>query len=208
MKIAGEATYIDKDGHRRTIAGMGSVSDGELESLKVSGSCEFGDLVCNDVKIEGECSGSSLKSENVTSSGTLRVKTLIVEGSLKASGSVYSDVLDAADVDMESRGGSLGEIKCGRIRVFEHGGVEINGGGLLSKIFGVHSSARSVSSRVRIKSIDADEVNLQNCEVDVIKCRDAIIGSNCVIGTLNVEGKCEVVDGSTVKETIRGGSST
>lgn len=205
MKIAGEAIYIDRSGHRRTMAGMGSVSDGELESLKVSGSCEFGDLVCDDVKIEGECSGASLKSRNVASSGTLRVKMLIVEGKLKASGSVYSDVIDASDVDMESRGGSIGTVKCGRIKIFEHGGVEINGG-FLSRIFG--GSARSANSRVHIKGIDADEVNLQNCEVDTIKCKDAIIGSNCVIGTLNVEGSCEVVDGSTVKETIRGGSST
>lgn len=203
MRIAGEAVYIEKGGHRRTIAGMGSVSDGALESLKASGSCEFGDLVCDDVKIEGECSGSSLTAKNATISGTLKVKTLKVEGKLNVAGSVHSDELDAGEIVMESRGGSIGGIKCGRIKIFEHGGVEINGG-FLSRIFG--GSARSVDSRVRIKSIDADEVNLQNCEVDVIKCKDAIIGSNCVISTLNVEGSCEIADGSTVKETIRGGS--
>ena len=187
MKIAGEATYVDKGGHRRTIAGLGSVSDGELESLKVSGSCTFDEIDCDEITVEGECVGSTLK----------------VEGKLNVSGSVHSDELDAGEIVMESRGGSIGEIKCGRIKIFEHGGVEINGG-FLSRIFG--SSARSMDSRVRIKSIDADEVNLQNCEVDAIKCKDAIIGSNCVIGTLNVEGRCEVADGSTVKETIRGGS--
>ena len=205
MKIAGEATYVDKGGHRRTIAGIGSVSDGELESLKVSGSCTFDEIDCDDVKIEGECSGSSLSAKNATISGTLKVKTLKVEGKLNVSGSVHSDELDAGEIVMESRGGSIGAIKCGRIKIFEHGGVEINGG-FLSRFFG--GSARSADSRVRIKSIDADEVNLQNCEVDVIKCKDAIIGSNCVIGTLNVEGSCEVADGSTVRETIRGGSST
>ena len=205
MKIAGEATYVDKGGHRRTIAGLGSVSDGELESLKVSGSCTFDEIDCDEITVEGECVGSTLKAKNATISGTLKVKTLKVEVKLNVSGSVHSDAIGADDVVMESRGGSIGEIKCGRIKIFEHGGVEINGG-FLSRIFG--SSARSMDSRVRIKSIDADEVNLQNCEVDVIKCKDAIIGSNCVIGTLNVEGSCEIADGSTVRETIRGGSST
>lgn len=186
MKIAGEATYVDGKGRRRSIEGIGTVPDDEpIQSLKVSGSCSFDVLVCDSVNIEGECDGSTLTAKSATFDGTVKVDALKVAGDLDVSGNVRSNAIEADRVVVESCSGSIGEIKCGRLRVFEHG------------------SARNINSRVRIKNINADEVNLQNCEVDVIKCKDAIISSNCVIGTLNVEGKCEVVDGSTVKETIR-----
>lgn len=191
MKIEGEAIYVDGKGRRRSIEGIGTVPDDEpIHSLKVSGSCSFDVLVCDDIKIEGECDGSTLTAKSATFDGTVKVNALKVDGDLDVSGSVRSNMIEADEIAVESRNGSIGGIKCGRIRVFEE------------------SSARNVNSRVRIKNINANEVNLQNCEVDAIKCKDAIIGSNCIIGTLNVEGNCEVVDGSTVKETIRGGSST
>ncbi|MBR2734047.1 MAG: hypothetical protein IKN27_13995 [Selenomonadaceae bacterium] len=57
-------------------------------------------------------------------------------------------------------------------------------------------------SRIRIKNIDADIVELENCAVSVIKCRDAVIGTNCAIEKFFVAGKCTVADDSTVSETL------
>ena len=44
--------------------------------------------------------------------------------------------------------------------------------------------------------------NLQNCEVGIIKCKDAFIGSNCIIEKLIVAGECEIYADSKVSEMV------
>ena len=101
---------------------------------------------------------------------------------------------------MESRGGSIAEINCENVKIFHSDGF--NSSGIFSKIFGSHKSNIKADSRVRINKITADKVELKNCEVDEIKCKDANIGSNCIIKTLFVEGECEIAADSKVVNVI------
>ena len=201
MKIEGIANYVDDNGKRHSIEGIGSLPDGnKLQSLNSSGSLSFGNLECNELKIEGECQGKVVNSQNISVSGTFDVHTVKAEKSLKIEGSIDSENVFAEEIIMESRGGSIIEVKCTKIKIF-HGEIHDIGSSILSGIFGRKFQHQS-NSRVRIGKIDADEVDLQNCEVDEIKCKDAMVGSNCAIKKLIVSGKYKVSESSTVNEVI------
>lgn len=201
MRIEGIAKYVDFNGKRHSIEGIGSLPDGnKLQSLSSSGSFSFGNLDCDELKIEGECQGKSVNAKNISVSGIFEVDTVKAEKSLKIEGSINSENIVAEEIVMESRGGSIGTVKCTQIKIF-HGEIQDIGGGILAGIFGRKIQCH-INSRVRIGQIDAVKVTLQNCEVDEIKCADAYIGSNCVIEKLVVKGECEIADDSKVGEVI------
>lgn len=202
MKIEGIANYVDSNGKRHSIEGIGSLPGGtELQSLNASGSLSFDNLDCKEFKIEGECQGKSINAKNISVSGTFDVHTVKTEKDLKIEGTLDSENVIAEEIIMESRDGLIGEIKCNKIKIF-HGEIHDIGGSILSGIFGKKFQYQG-NSRVRIEKIDADTVNLQNCEVTEIKCTDAIIGSNCAIKKLIVSGKYKVAENSTVGEVIQ-----
>lgn len=201
MKIAGKAVYVDAAGKHHSIKGVGNVPNNvALQKLKVSGSFTFDEVSCDDVKISGECDGKSFNAKNISVEGTADIDSVKSE-SFKLSGSADINKLIAEEIIIESRKGKIGAIKCGKLKIFHE---EINevGSAILSRLFGGKVSHHS-NSRVRIENIDAETVELENCEVDVIKCRDAFIGTNCAIKKLSVSGECKVADDSTVGETIR-----
>lgn len=201
MRIAGEAVYVDAKGKRHSIEGLGSLPDNnELQSLNAAGEFSFDKISCDEVKISGSCEGKSLNAKKISVEGSFEVDVVTVEKIFNLSGSIDVETLTAEEIIMESRGGSADTIKCDRLKIF-HGEIHETGSSILSKIFG-NKISRQSNSRVRIKNIDAKTVELENCEVDVIKCRDAIIGTNCIIKKLFVAGKCTIADNSTVGETI------
>ena len=203
MKIEGEARYIDAQGNRHSIEGIGSLPDATaLKSLNVSGSFDFGEISCDKFKIEGECFGKSVTAKNISVSGSFEVDAVKVEETFKVEGSVDSENISAAEIVMETRGGKIGNVKCNKIKIF-HGESYDIGGSILSNIFGGRKIHSQSSSRIRIGKIDAEKVDLQNCEVEEINCTDAVINSNCVIEKLIVKGECKVADDSKIGETIR-----
>ena len=200
MKIEGIASYIDKAGKRHSIEGIGSLPDGgELENLNVEGAFSFDKISCDDIKILGECNGKSINGKKISTEGTIDVEYVEVE-TFKLSGSADINKLVAKEIIMESRGGTIGDIKCDELKIF-HGEIHEFGASIISRIFGGKVS-RHNNSRVQIKNIEAETVHLENCAVNVIKCKDAFIGKNCVIDKLLVSGECKVADDSTVGETV------
>ena len=202
MRIEGAGLYIDSNGNRHSSEGSGNFSDAEiLQSLKVSGSGSFDKISCDEVKVEGNCKGKSINAKNISISGTFKVDSVEVENVFKISGSVRIETLKAEEIIMESRGGTIGNVNCKKIKIFHSD--DFNSGGVFSKIFGGKSSSVKSSSRVKIKKITAETVELKNCEVEEIKCKDAFIDSNCAIEKLIVEGDCKIADDSKVGEVIR-----
>lgn len=201
MKIEGEGFCIDSNGKRHSVAGIGSLPDSDsLQKLSVSGSGSFDNISCDEVKIEGDGRGKSINAKNISVAGSFEVDSVKVEKTFKISGSVKIENFFAEEIVMESRGGSIGSVKCGEIKIFHSDGFD--SGGIFSKIFGGKTSHGN-SSRVKIKNIDAEKVELKNCEVGEIKCKDAFIDSNCVIEKLIVTGECEIAADSKVGETVR-----
>ena len=202
MKIAGEAVYVDAAGKKHSIEGIGSLPDNnDLQSLNVTGEFSFDEISCDDMKISGSCEGKSLNAKNISAEGTVEVDAVNVEERFKLSGSADIEKITAKEIIMESRGGSIGSIKCDKLKIF-HGEIHEFGSSILSRIFDGKSS-RHNNSRVRIENIDAETVHLENCAVEVIRCKDIFIGSNCAIEKLFISGECKVVSDSTVGETIR-----
>ena len=203
MKIEGDARYIDAQGKRHSIEGIGSLPDATaLQSLNVSGSFSFGEISCDKVKIEGECFGKSLTAKNIFVSGSFEVDSVKVEETFQVEGSVDSENISAAEIVMETRGSKIENINCNKIKIF-HGESYDVAGSLFSNIFGGKNIRTQGSSRVRIGKIEAEKVDLQNCEVEEIHCKDAVINSNCVIEKLIVKGECKVAADSKVGEIIK-----
>ena len=200
MKIEGEAVYIDATGKRYSIEGVGNVSDSvALQKLKVSGSFKFDKVSCDDISISGECKGKSFNAKNISVEGTVDIDT-VEAYSFQLSGSARINGIVAEKIIIESCKGTIGAIKCSKLKIF-HEEINMLNESILSNIFSVKTSHHS-NSCVKIKSIDAETIHLENCTVDVIKCKDAFIGANCTIDKLFVAGECKVADNSTVGETI------
>ena len=201
MKIAGEAVYVDATGKKHSIEGIGSLPDNnDLQSLNVTGEFSFDEISCDEMKISGSCVGKSLTAKNISAEGTVEVDAVNVEERFKLSGSADIEKITAKEIIMESRGGSIGSIKCDKLKIF-HGEIHEFGSSILSRIFGDKSTHNN--PRVRIENIDAETVHLENCAVVEVKCKDAFIGANCVIDKLHVSGECKVAEDSKVGETIR-----
>lgn len=197
MKIEGEAVYIDAVGKRHKVEGVGNIPGVFLQKLKVSGTFTFDEVSCDDIKISGECDGKLLNAKNISIEGTSDIDTAQAD-SFELRGSAEIDKLVAEKILIDSRKGKIGEIKCRELKIFHR---EIHSSSMFSKIFGGGVSHKS-NSRVKIKSVEAEEIRLENCAVDAIRCKDAFIGSNCTIEKLFVAGECKVADDSTVGETI------
>lgn len=185
MKISGEGNYSDATGRRHKIEGFGNFPDDiPLQSLNVSGELSFRKISCDTIKVSGECFGDSLTAQKFSVKGTLKINSISVLEFLKVTGTLKSANIMADEIIVASREGSIDKIKCRNIKIFE-------------------TTVTQSNSRVRIKTIDAETVELENCAVDIIKCRDAVIGTNCAVEKLFVAGKCTVAANSTVAETIR-----
>lgn len=219
MRIKGTGTYTDANNRRYMILGVGDFSDDEklrnldvagnvsfdkisCDIVKVSGKCEgsliaaqnldisggisFDDISCDEADISGKCEGKSVNAKNFSVSGTSKIDSLKVEENLNLSGTPQINSVLADKILIAARDGFIGKIKCRMIKICDDNGF-----------------VAEYHSRIRIKSIDAEMVHLENCEVDVIRCKDAFIGTNCAIGKLFVTGECKVATDSTVKETVR-----
>lgn len=218
MKIKGSGSYTDAVGKSRMILGIGELSDAEkfrelkvsgnisfdkisCDEVKISGKCEGGSIEAQDLKISGKCEGKSVSAKNFSASGKMKIDSIKVEQTVELKGKPELGSVEADEIIIESRSGSVDEIKCRKLKIFNHA-IETDSAFVI-KIFGEEISAFDNFSRVRIKNIDAEKVELENCEVDVIRCQDAFIGVNCVIEKLFVAGEYEVAADSTVGETIR-----
>ena len=201
MRIEGKGTYTDFDNKNHSVKGVVNFSEDNLRSLKISGRCSFDKISCDDVDIKGDCKGKAITAKNISVSGDFKVDSVEVENVFKISGSVKIETLKAEEIVMESRSGMIGNVDCKKIKIFHSD--DFNSGGVFSKIFGDKSSSVKSNSRVKIKKITAETVELKNCEVEEIKCKVAFIDSNCAIEKLIVEGDCKIADDSKVSEVIR-----
>lgn len=187
MKISGECCYFDKTGRRHKVEGFGNFSDDmALRTIKVSGELSFGIISCDEIKVSGECFGDSLTAQKLFIEGTLKIDSVKVEETFNLQGSLKVNNIETKETVIESRSGLIGTIKCQQLKIFHN-----------------DDFADSHNSCVRIKSIEADEVNLENCSVNVIRCKDAFIGANCTIKKLFVAGEYKVAADSKVAKIIR-----
>lgn len=216
MKIRGTGSYTDTSDRNHTILGVGELPDDmNLKNLEVSGNLSFEKISCDKIsisgkctggsvcaqslKISGTCEGDSITVKNFSASGKVEVDSLTAKKNLEIAGKPKIDFMTADEIFIETSNGFLGEVKCRKIKIFENSARlrEV----MFGKNFVEHLSFNN--SRVQINSIEAEIVDLENCAVEVVRCKDAFIGINCTIEKLFVAGECKVSTDSTVGEMIR-----
>ena len=170
------------------------------QSLNVSGKLSFEEIFCDRITVAGKCTGDSLTAKNFSADGKIEIDSLKVEQSFELKGKPKINFVDADEIFIATRNGFLGEVKCRKIKISNE--ANIFAGEDFAKIFSERFNFDKSNSRICIKTIDAETVDLENCEVDVIKCKDAFIGKNCAIEKLFVAGECKVAVDSKVGETI------
>lgn len=90
--------------------------DKHLQSLKASGK----------PNISGRCEGDSVTAKNFSASGKVEVDSLTVEQTLKLSSKPQINSVTADEIFIGACDGSIGKIKCRRIKIFPV--VRLSGG--------------------------------------------------------------------------------
>lgn len=166
------------------ILGSASYVSKNGKRFKIEGAGSLPDeLEFKSLSVEGDCSGDFVVADKIRIEGNINFKSIRAAHSIDVEGIIKSSSLESGEIDIESQSGKIENIDCKRIKI--------------------HHKLKKSNSRVHIGNINAERVDLQNCEVEVINCKDAFIRVNCIIEKLIVEGECDVADGSTVKSTIR-----
>ena len=196
LKVSGNVLFEVLSCNEINISGKCKGNSVSAQVIKISGELSVEKLSCNEINISGKCSGNSLNTKNFLGSGKIKLDSLKVEETLKFSGEAHIDSVTADEIFIGSRNAFLGEIKCRKIKIFDD--AERLAEEIFGKIFSFHSSFGKSYSRVQIKNIEADTVELENCEVEVIRCQNAFIGANCSIEKLFVAGECKVAADSKV----------
>lgn len=201
LKVLGNISFDKISCDEVNISGKCDGGSIDAQDLKISGKVLFDKIFCAEANVSGKCEGKSVSTKNFSASGKMEIDSIKVEQTFELKGKPELGSVEADKVIVESRSGSVDEIKCRKLKIFNH--ANETDSAFVIKILGEEISAFDNFSRVRIKNIDAEKVEIENCEVDVIRCQDAFIGTNCSIEKLFVAGEYEVAADSTVGETIR-----
>ena len=198
LKVSGNVSFKKISCDEISISGKCKGDSLAAQALKISGELSVEEITCDEVNISGKCEGKVLSAKNFLGSGKINLDSLSVEEALKFSGKPRIDSVTAGEFLIAARDGSIDSVKCRKIKIFDDS--ERFGAEVFGKMFAVRSSFSKSRLHVQIKNIEADTVDLENCEVDVIRCKDAFIGSNCAIEKLFIAGECEVAADSKVKD--------
>ena len=200
LKVSGKVSFEKISCAKVSVSGKCKGDSISAQVVKISGELSVAEVSCDEINISGKCEGKSLSTKNFLGSGKIKLVSLKVEETLKFSGEANVDSVTADEIFIATRNGSIGSIKCRKIKIFDDS--ERFSGEVFGRIFAVRSSLSKSHLRVQIKNIEADTVDLENSEVEVIRCKDAFIGSNCAIEKLFVAGECKVVADSKVGDII------
>ncbi len=213
------------------IAGAGIISGGEYNKVAVSGSGKAtGNIKCESFSSAGsfralgdiECAGrlgasGAFKSDGFVSGDLISVagafkavkgvkgKTIKLAGAIKTegdllgenvsiSGSVHVDGLLSADT-LEIK---FGDDKCFAMTV---GGGRVKiayGKGNVRRFFFIKRCGEFESNL-----IEADEVKLEGVHADTVRAVNAVIGKDCIIGTLEYSGDAKIDDSARVENLVK-----
>ena len=218
VKISG-ASEISSDiiCDRMDISGAITVQGNiRANSCKVSGACQInGGISSTDLKISG---GAKIK-------GDIAGKNIEIAGATKVEGSIKGEIIKLAGgvsvgMDMECEefymDGSLrtkGTVNCEKceINIYADSEIEELVGGTIRiqkgyQIRNTWTSLKSfitkINGRIRLKTIEGDEVYLENTICDIVRGTNVVIGPDCKIGCVEYSNKLDIHDSSTVDEKV------
>ena len=185
-------------------------------SCKVSGACQInGGISSTDLKISG---GAKIR-------GDIKGKNISIAGATKVEGSIKADVIKLAGGvsvgrDMECEefylDGSVrskGTVNCEKceINIYADSEIEELVGGtirihkgyqLRNSWAGIQAFISKIKGYIRLKTIEGDDVYLENTICDIVRGTNVVIGPDCKIGCVEYSNKLDIHDSSTVDEKV------
>lgn len=172
------------------------------EKISVDGDIEVNDIkAVEDLKIYGDCAADLLTANKIFIDGDVKADGIKVAESLNIEGEPQINSIESDKVVINTRFGTVEEIKCRDLKIF-YSGVNFEGEISIGK-FRIKSSPKQNFSQVLIKKIDAINVELENCKVSQVECKNAIINANCSIDKLIVSGNLEIDNNSKINSIVR-----
>ena len=221
---------MNKKLHSVSLDGVGSSGGGKFEDINISGVYSLkGDIICNKLDVSGvlknskniQCeefkvsgvlkSSESLQAQSINVSGVatigknIKSQKIFGEGYIKVKEEIESEKIDL-------QGNIICEwlINCEDFYLFTEGeskigeigatNIEICGGEKSRNIFNIFIPKRIKNNHAYIKVIEGDNIKLSNCDVDIVRGKNIVIGENCKINKVEYSESIDINELSKVDD--------
>ena len=213
---------MDNKLHSINLDGVGSSGGGKFEDINISGVYSLkGDIICNKLDVSGvlknskniQCeefkvsgvlkSSESLKAQDINVSGVATIEKNIKSHKISGEGCIkVKEDIESEKIDIEGNLACDGLINCedfylftlGESRIGEIGAtnIEIYGEKKSKNIFKIFIPKKFKNNRVYIKVIEGDNIKLSDCEVDIVRGKNIVIGENCKINKVEYSESIDI----------------
>ena len=213
---------MDNKLHSINLDGVGSSGGGKFEDINISGVYSLkGDIICNKLDVSGvlknskniQCeefkvsgvlkSSESLKAQDINVSGVATIEKNIKSHKISGEGCIkVKEDIESEKIDLQGNIICDGLINCedfylfteGESRIGEIGAtnIEICGEKKSKNIFKIFIPKRIKNNRAYIKVIEGDNIKLSDCEVDIVRGKNIVIGENCKINKVEYSESIDI----------------
>ena len=221
---------MNKKLHSISLDGVGSSGGGKFEDINISGVYSLkGDIICNKLDVSGvlknskniQCEefkvsgvlkrseslqaqsinvsgvatiGKNIKSQKIFGEGYIKVKEEIESEKIDLQGNIICEwLINCEDFYLFTEG----ESKIGEIGATN---IEICGGEKSRNIFNIFIPKRIKNNHAYIKVIEGDNIKLSNCDVDIVRGKNIVIGENCKINKVEYSESIDINELSKVDD--------
>ncbi|MDU2688961.1 MAG: hypothetical protein E7C44_15955 [Paeniclostridium sordellii] len=219
---------MNKKLHSISLDGVGSSGGGKFEDINISGVYSLkGDIICNKLDVSGvlknskniQCeefkvsgvlkSSESLKAQSINVSGVATIGKNIKSQKIFGEGCIkVKEEIESEKIDLQGNIICEGLINCEDFYLFTEGeskigeigatNIEICGGEKSRNIFNIFIPKRIKNNHAYIKVIEGDNIKLSNCDVDIVRGKNIVIGENCKINKVEYSESIDINELSKV----------
>ncbi|MDU5021985.1 MAG: hypothetical protein E6269_15690, partial [Clostridiales bacterium] len=166
----------------------------QCEEFKVSGVLKSSEsLQAQSIDVSGVATiGKNIKSQKIFGEGCIKVKEEIESEKIDLQGNIICEgLINCEDFYLFTEG----ESKIGEIGATN---IEICGGEKSRNIFNIFIPKRIKNNHAYIKVIEGDNIKLSNCDVDIVRGKNIVIGENCKINKVEYSESIDINELSKV----------
>ena len=219
---------MNKKLHSISLDGVGSSGGGKFEDINISGVYSLkGDIICNKLDVSGvlknskniQCeefkvsgvlkSSESLQAQSINVSGVATIGKNIKSQKIFGEGCIkVKEEIESEKIDLQGNIICEGLINCEDFYLFTEGeskigeigatNIEIYGEKKSKNIFKIFIPKKFKNNRVYIKVIEGDNIKLSNCDVDIVRGKNIVIGENCKINKVEYSESIDINEISKV----------
>lgn len=194
---------IDCAGRLDTSGAFECAGNVKAGKMSASGSTEIdGSLTADVLSVSGSLRAGSIHAGTLTSSGALECEGDAEAESAELSGRIeIGGLLNAERIVISPAGSSeIGSIGGASIVVRE-GAADSLGMRILTEVFGFSPS--KVGSRLRVGTVEGDEIDLARTEADVVRGRTVTLRAGTSAARVEYTETLTVEEGASAAETVK-----